>query len=405
MAEPSAAPANGKRRRALAIVVLVFALAGTGYGIYWWTVGRFYEYTDDAYAAGNVVQITPQVAGTVVAVRVDDTDYVKAGEPLVLLDRADARVALEEAEAQLARTVRQVRTLYAKDAELAATVTLRAAELAKAKDDLARRERAAGSGAVSAEDVQHARDAVRTAEAALEAAREQLAAGRALTDNTTVADHPDVQAAAARVHAAYIDYARTEIPAPVSGFVAKRSVQVGQRVAPGAPLMAVVPLNDVWVDANYKESQLADVRVGQPVELTADIYGDDVKYRGKVVGFGAGTGSAFALLPAQNATGNWIKVVQRLPVRIALEPKQLAAHPLQIGLSMRTYIDTHDRSGKRLIETARARNGQQTDVFAALDKLAAERVAAIIAANSGAAKPASAAHQPASRAAGSPHHG
>ncbi|HVB47573.1 MAG TPA: efflux RND transporter periplasmic adaptor subunit [Burkholderiales bacterium] len=389
MAEPATPAANGnaKRRYALAIVLLVFAMGGIGYGVYWWMVGRYYEYTDDAYVSGNVVQITPQVAGTVIAVRADDTDYVKAGEVLVQLDRADVKVALEQAEAQLARTVRQVRTLYANDGQLAATVTLRAAELSKAKDDLARRERAAASGAVSAEDVQHARDAVLTTQAVLAAAREQLAASRALTDNTTVADHPDVKAAAARVYAAFLDYARTEIPAPVSGFVAERNVQVGQRVAPGSPLMAVVPLGDVWVDANYKESQLADVRVGQPVELTSDVYGDDVEYRGTVVGFGAGTGSAFALLPAQNATGNWIKVVQRLPLRIALEPQQIAAHPLQIGLSMRAYIDIHDRSGKRLVKTVRTHAGQQTDVFASLDKRAAQRVAEIIAANS-AARPA-----------------
>jgi membrane fusion protein (multidrug efflux system) len=386
----SAAPApNGKRRRALAIVLVVFLLGGIAWGAYWWLVGRFYEFTDDAYVAGNVVQITPQVAGTVVAVRADDVDYVKAGEPLVELYRTDAKVALEQAEAQLARTVRQVRTLYANDAQLAATVTLREAELAKAKDDLARRERASGSGAVSAEDVQHARDAVRAAEATLAAAREQLAASRALTDNTSVADHPDVLAAAAKVHAAYVDYARTEIAAPVAGFVAKRSVQVGQRVTPGSALMAVVPLDEVWVDANYKETQLTDVRVGQPVEITADVYGDGVKYRGRVVGFSPGTGSAFALLPPENATGNWIKVVQRLPVRIALEREQLAAHPLQIGLSMRVYIDTHDRSGKRLVKTAERSAAQHTDVFAGLEKRADERVAAIIAANAGArrAKP------------------
>ena len=387
MAETAAVAPNGKRRRALAIVLVVFVLGGISWGAYWWLVGRFYEFTDDAYVAGNVVQIKPQVAGTVVAVRADDVDYVKAGEPLVELYRSDAKVALEQAEAQLARTVRQVRTLYANDAQLAATVTLREAELAKAKDDLARRQRASGSGAVSAEDVQHARDAVRTAEATLAAAREQLAAGRALTDNTTIADHPDVLAAAAKVHSAYIDYARTEIPAPVSGFVAKRSVQVGQRVAPGTPLMAVVPLDEAWVDANYKESQLADVRVGQPVELTADIYGGGVKYRGRVLGFSPGTGSAFALLPPQNATGNWIKVVQRLPVRIALEREQLAAHPLQIGLSMRVYIDTHDRGGKRLIKTAERSVAQQTDVFAGLEERADERVAAIIAANRGAQPP------------------
>lgn len=374
---------NRGRKRALLLVFLVFALAGVAYGWYWWTVARYYAYTDDAYVAGNVVQITPQVAGTVVSVRADDTDYVTAGETLVRLDGANAKIALARAEARLARTVRYVRTLFATNAQLAATVTLRDAKLANAMDDLARREHAAGSGAVSAEDVQHAHNAVRIAQAALLAAREQLAAAEALTDHTTVANHPDVKAAAAQVHTAYLDYARTRIPAPVSGFIAKRNVQVGQRVAPGTPLMAVVPLNEVWVNANYKETQLANVRIGQPVALTADMYGDSVKYRGRVVGFGAGTGSAFALLPAQNATGNWIKVVQRLPVRISLDPKQLTDHPLQIGLSMRVYIDTHDRSGSRLVDISHPRRGQKTDVFAAVNRRAERLVAEIIAANDG----------------------
>ncbi|HEX2648946.1 MAG TPA: HlyD family efflux transporter periplasmic adaptor subunit, partial [Burkholderiales bacterium] len=303
------------------------------------------------------------------------------GQPLVELDRADAKVALEQAEAQLARTVRSVRNLFATDSQIAAVVAQRDTELAKAREDLARRERASGSGAVSAEEVQHARDAIRSAEAVRNAAREQLSASRALVDRTTVADHPDVQSAAARVREAYLAYARTTLPAPVSGYVARRSVQVGQRVAAGAPLMAVVPLEDVWVDANFKEGQLVHVRTGQPVTLEADLYGGHVEYHGTVAGFGAGTGAAFALLPPQNATGNWIKVVQRVPVRIALDSKELARHPLQVGLSMRVEVDTHSREGVRMTADPRKAAGQATAVFEAQEKLADARVGEIIAAN------------------------
>ena len=375
---------NGKRKRLLLIIFGVFALAGLVWASYWAFVGRFHESTNDAYVGGNVVQITPQIAGTVVAIGADDTNFVTAGQPLVMFDKADAKVALTDAESKLAKTVREVRSMKATAQQLAATVELRQTDLAKAQDDLARREKIMDSGAVSAEDVQHARDALKTAQANLTAAEQQLAATRALVDNTTIANHPDVQNAAAQVRNAYLDFARTELPAPVSGFVAKRSVQVGQHVAAGTMLMAVVPLDQVWVDANFKESQLANVRVGQPVKLTADLYGGRVEYQGTVAGFGAGTGSAFALLPAQNATGNWIKVVQRLPVRIKLDPKQLAAHPLQIGLSMQVDVDTHDRGGARLTQTATAQ-AYQTDAFKSVDDLAAERIAAIIAANGGSA--------------------
>jgi len=381
---PAAAPNgnNGKRKRVLTMVLGAFALLGLLWAAYWAFIGRFRETTDDAYVGGNVVQITPQIAGTVVAIGADDTDFVKAGQTLVRFDKADARIALDDAESKLAKTVREVRNLKATSGQFAATVELRRADLARAQDDLARREKIIGSGAVSAEDVQHARDAVKTAQADLAAAEQQLAATRALVDNTTVADHPDVRNAAAQVRDAYLDYARTELPAPVSGFVAKRSVQVGQHVTPGTMLMAVVPLEQVWVDANFKEGQLANVRVGQPAALTADLYGGRVEYHGTVAGFGAGTGSAFALLPAQNATGNWIKVVQRVPVRIKFDPKELAEHPLQIGLSMQVKVDTHDRSGLRLTQTANAQS-YQTDAFRSADALAAERIAAIIAANGG----------------------
>jgi membrane fusion protein (multidrug efflux system) len=377
------APGNGKRRRALLAVLLVFLLAGAGWSTWWWVVGRWSETTDDAYVHGNVVQVTPQVAGTVVAVRADDTDYVKAGDELVRLDPADAQVALEQAEAQLARTVRQVRALYAGDAQMAAAVRQRESELRRARQDLARRREAAGDGAVSAEEIAHAGDAIADKRAALAAAREQLRAGKALTEGTSVQNHPEVRVAAAKVHEAYLAASRTSIPAPVSGYVARRSVQVGQRVAAGAALMAVVPLEDVWAEANFKESQLADVRIGQPVKVVADLYGDRVEYHGRVSGFAAGTGAAFALLPAQNATGNWIKVVQRVPVRIALDPKELASHPLQVGLSLAVQIDTHERGGPRLTREPSGAQAQSTAVFDANERRATEAVQRIIRENAG----------------------
>jgi membrane fusion protein (multidrug efflux system) len=372
---------NGRRRTLIAAVLAVFALAGIAYGLYWALVARYLQSTDDAYVSGNIVQITPQIAGTVIGIRVDDTQFVQAGQTLVELDPADAKVALDRAEAELARTVREVRNLFATTAQLRASVDLQQSDLARAEEDFTRRQRLGASGAVSGEELQHAHDAVRSAQAALAAAQQQLEANRARTDRTTVEDHPDVKAGAARVRDAYLTYARTTLPAPVAGFVAKRSVQLGQRVNPGTPLMAVIPLDAVWVDANFKEAQLAGMRIGQPVSLTADLYGGKIDYHGRVAGFGAGTGSAFAVLPAQNATGNWIKIVQRVPVRIALDPKELTAHPLQVGLSMQAEVDTHDRSGARLPQVAAPPQDYTTSVFGTLEDKANERVKSIIAAN------------------------
>ena len=343
------------RKKALLAVTGVFAVGAIAFGAYWATALRHAQSTDDAYVNGNVVQITSQVPGTVIAVAADDTDFVKAGTPLVELDTADAKVALEQAESNLAKTQRQVRNLYATSAQLAATVRQRDAERARAEDDLHRRERLAASGFISKEALQHDRTSLSVADAASSAARQQLAAQQALVDNTTIDSHPDVRAAAARVREASLALSRTTIAAPVSGYVAKRAVQLGQRVAPGAPLMAVISLDDVWVDANFKEGQLKQMRVGQPVKLTADLYGNKLEYHGKVAGFGAGTGGAFALLPAQNASGNWVKIVQRVPVRISLERDELAAHPLQVGLSMQVAVDTHDQSGDRLPHVAQNR--------------------------------------------------
>ncbi|WP_333997947.1 efflux RND transporter periplasmic adaptor subunit [Burkholderia cepacia] len=380
---------NGKRKRMMTLLVAVIVIAAIAYGLYYFLVARFHEGTDDAYVNGNVVQITPQVTGTVIAVKADDTQTVKAGDPLVVLDPADSQVALQQAEANLAQTVRQVRGLFVNDDQYRAQVALRQSDLSKAEDDLRRRVAVAQTGAVSQEEISHARDAVRAAQASLDASQQQLASNRALTANTTIASHPNVMAAAAKVRDAYLANARNVLPAPVTGYVAKRSVQVGQRVSPGTPLMSVVPLNAVWVDANFKEVQLKHMRIGQPVELTADIYGSSAVYHGKVVGFSAGTGSAFSLLPAQNATGNWIKVVQRLPVRIELDPKDLAKHPLRIGLSMQVDVDIKDERGDQLVNAPNT--VYETNVFAKYGDEADAEIARIIAENAGGSAPAPAA--------------
>ncbi|MCA3838209.1 HlyD family efflux transporter periplasmic adaptor subunit [Burkholderia sp.] len=372
--------ATRRRRLLLALLGVAVVASSVAYGVYYLTYARYHEATDDAYVSGNLVQLTPQVAGTVVSVNADDTQIVRAGDRVVTLDNADAKVALGNAEATLGQTVRQVSSLYVNNDLYAANVEQKQSDLTRAQDDLRRRQAVADTGAVSAEDIAHARDAVAAARAALDAARQQAQANRALTDRTTIDQHPNVQAAASKVRDAYLACARNVLPAPVTGYVAKRSVQVGQRVSPGTPLMAIVPLDGVWVDANYKESQLRNMRIGQPVTLTADVYGSKVEYHGRVVGFSAGTGSAFASLPAQNATGNWIKIVQRLPARIQLDQKELEAHPLRIGLSMDVDVDTRDNTGPQL--GAAMNTSYRTDVFAEYGAQADAEIERIIAQNS-----------------------
>jgi len=390
--ETSITAAGAKRRKWLTAVAATIAVAAGAYGTYYAAVMRHYESTDNAYVQGDLVQITPQVSGTVISIGADDTDFVKSGQELVKLDTADAQVALDQAEAQLGQTVREVRSLYSSNGTLAAQVALREADvekarsdLAKADDDVQRRAALTSSGAVGKEEFNHAtaqlvstRSAVAAAQAALASARQQLATNQTLTDGTSAEAHPNVQRAAARVREAYIALHRTVLPAPVDGYVAKRGVQVGQRVAPGAPLMAVIPLRGVWVDANFKESQLRNLRIGQPVVLAADIYGRKVEYHGKIAGLGAGTGSAFSLLPAQNATGNWIKIVQRVPVRIEMLPDELAAHPLRVGLSMDVTVDVRDVSGNMLANAQRNRPVASTDVFDELQRDADTRVRQIV---------------------------
>ncbi|MDR2112932.1 MAG: HlyD family efflux transporter periplasmic adaptor subunit [Candidatus Accumulibacter sp.] len=387
---PSIPPAenSGKRRRALLLLTLLLLAVGLACGEYWRRVLRWQETTDDAYVAGHIVQITPQVGGTVKAVFADDTDAVEAGDALVALDDADSRVALDQAEAALAQAVRTVRALYADNAALRAQVAARQAEAERLHADWARRAALVDSGAVAREEAERARDTLRAARSALTAAREQWAANRALTEGTEITRHPGVLLAAAKVEEAWLAWSRSRIDAPVSGLVAKRGVQIGQRVAAGAPLMAVAPLATLWVDANFKEVQLGRMRIGQPVTLRADYYGADVRYRGRVVGLAAGTGSAFALLPAQNATGNWIKVVQRVPVRIELEADELAAHPLRIGLSMRATVDIRDNGGEIVASARKIAKAlppdERTPSGGALDQARA-RIAEIIREHGGAA--------------------
>ncbi len=396
-AAASPATPNPKRKKALGWVAAVVVVAGIAYGVYWALVLNHYESTDNAYVQGNVVQLTPQIGGTVIAINADDTDHVKAGQLLVKLDPSDAQVALDQAEAQLAQTVREVRGLYTNNSTLRAQIALREADLARARseearaqDDVARRTPLLATGAVGKEEFNHttatltaAKSSVSAAQAGVLAAREQLASNQTLTDGIAVEQHPNVLRASARVREAYLAVRRAELLAPVDGYVAKRSVQLGQRVAAGTPLMSVIALNQVWIEANFKESQLKNLRIGQPVTLQADVYGKKVEYDGKIEGMGAGTGAAFALLPAQNATGNWIKVVQRVPVRIALDPKALTDHPLRVGLSMDAKVDISQTNGAMLADGSRASTLTHTKVFDDSTSAADAEVNRIIAANAG----------------------
>ncbi|MGK8196343.1 HlyD family secretion protein [Burkholderia cepacia] len=325
-------------------VVLVAALARIAY---WLLSDRYYEDTDDAYVAGSIVQVAAQIPGSVTDVVVADTQAVRAGQTLVKLDDTEASVAFAQAKAQLAQAVRQVA-----NAKISNTMYVEAVNARRADLSLAQRAFAARSGAsveiVAPEELARARAAVAGAQANLAAAQAQLDAARALGTRLPVDENPAVVQAAAQFKLAYRNLKRTTIVAPVDGTIGQRSVQVGQQVGPGVPLMSIVQLNRLWIEANFKEGQIRHMRIGQPVEVVSDLYGSRVTYRGRVQGFSAGTGSAFSMLPSQNAAGNWIKVVQRVPVVIALEPRDLAAHPLRVGLSMRATVDTHDRNGHAL---------------------------------------------------------
>ncbi len=352
-----------KRKIMLVLLAIVVILAGAGVWAYHELYGRWNESTDDAYVNGNVVEITPLVTGTVVSIGADDGDLVHEGQVLINFDPNDAEVGLQSAQANLARTVRQVRGLYSNVDGMKAQVNAQQAEVQKAQDNFNRRKNLAAGGAISQEELSHARDDLTSAQNALANARQQLKTTSALVDDTVVSSHPDVMSAAAQLRQAYLTNARSTLIAPVTGYVAKRTVQLGQRVQPGTALMAVIPLDQLWIDANFKETQLRDMRIGQPVDIEADLYGSDVKYSGTIDSLGAGTGSAFALLPAQNATGNWIKIVQRVPVRIHINAEELARHPLRVGLSTQVDVNLHDQSGPVLAQQPPQKASFSTNVY------------------------------------------
>jgi membrane fusion protein (multidrug efflux system) len=349
-----AAPAGAPKARKLALLALggVVVLGLGGWGLKATVFAAPQEETDDAYVAGDVVAITSREAGTITALHADNTESVKRGQPLLDLDSSTADANLAAAEAELGRSVREVRSRFARVDETQAQILKASDDLTRTNSDLTRRKGAASEGAVSGEEVDHAGEAVRAASAALALARSQHAEAEAAVQGAGVESNPDVLAAIAAVRRAAIVRNHMHLTAPEDGVIAQRNVQLGQQVAPGAPLMAVVPLRHVWIDANFRETQLADLRVGQPVTITSDAYGSKTVFHGKVLGLGAGSGNAFALLPPQNATGNWIKIVQRLPVRIGLDPRELDRDPLRIGLSVTVKVDTADHSGPPVARAA-----------------------------------------------------
>jgi membrane fusion protein (multidrug efflux system) len=359
---PEAKRARKKRNHMLLSLAVVFCIIGLLWFLYWLIWGRFEEYTDDAYVNGNQVRLMPQVSGTITAIYTDDTQYVQEGQTVIQLDNADTFIALERAQANLADTVRDVRQLFDNVIQAQQMVNLRYADLQKASLDLKRREGLVGEKAISREEMQHYMTSFQAAQAQYNFAKSQFNTAFAQIENTSLYTHPKVLRARVDVKNAYLNFQRTTILAPASGYVAKRSAQVGEQVTPGTSLLAIVPLNQVWVDANYKETQLMRLRIGQPVEITVDAYNGRV-FHGRVHGLSAGTGSAFDLLPPQNATGNWIKIVQRLPVKIDLDPNELKEHPLHIGLSVRTTAKTYKLDGKILDETVSDKAYFATDVY------------------------------------------
>lgn len=371
-----------KRNRLTYAILLVALVVALLVGIWWVFWGQYEQVTEDAYVEGNVVLVTAQVAGTAVGIQADTTDMVKAGQLLVALNPIDAELALDKSKASLAQAVRAVRGQFASKDQLQALLAQRQSELVLARSEHQRRRDLAQSGAIATEEWQAAQQALAGAEAAVAAAKNQLSAGRALVDHASIETHPNVTAAVAALREAYIQAARTHIVAPVAGMVTKRNVQVGQHVAAGSSLMAIVPLTQVWVSANFKESQLRDLRQGQPAELVAEMYGQEMVYHGTVMGMDAGTGSAFALLPAQNATGNWIKVVQRVPVRIALDPQEVQQYPLRIGLTMKVTVLTQARGARQDLSLATVQpQAYETRVFADELAKANELIDGIIQAN------------------------
>ena len=376
---PDQAPA--KRNRAPLILLAVLLIAGVAFGIEHVIVGRNHATTDDAYVDGNLVRLTPQVSGTVLAINADETQFVQQGQLLVQLDPRDSEVALAQAKASLAQTVREVAQLFANERRDAATVSAQQTQFEQASQDLARDRTLVAAHGVSAEALQHDQHAQSGAHDALEQAQATLEATHAAISGTTPQDHPRVLQAEANLRSAWLAAARAKVLSPVSGYVVRRSVQLGEQVTPGSEMLAIVPVDSMWIDANFKENQLSGLRIGQPVQVSADMYGSHVEYHGKVLGLTAGTGSALAVLPAQNASGNWIKIVQRLPVRIGLDPKELEQHPLFLGLSTDVDVDIHDQDGAAISKQASWPSALSTEAYAAQDAGVEDAIRDIVSSN------------------------
>jgi membrane fusion protein (multidrug efflux system) len=371
----ASAPAatNGKRRNILMLIAAIFIVLGMLWGAYWVLVLAKREQTDDAYVNGNKVVISAQISGTVIAVLADDTQLVKAGQVLVRLDPVDAQTNLSRTASALAQTVREVRQEKSTADQYDSLIDTRRLELARAQADLVKREPLLAERAIAPEEVRHARESVEMARAALTQAVRQARSSHALVDGTQVADNPSVLQAKAAYRDAWIAAERNAVVAPVTGYVAERSVQLGQHIQAGQALMTVIPLNSLWVDANFKEVQLRHLRIGQPAEVRSDLYGGSFIFHGHVKGMSAGTGAVFSLLPAQNASGNWIKVVQRVPVRIQIDDADLVKSPLRVGLSATVTVDTTTRNGPVLAAEAGGAPVGDTQVYTQdLDKANAE---------------------------------
>ncbi len=380
-AAPSPRPAAN--RRPLVVIGAIALVAVVAWSIYYVGFMRGHVTTDDAYVNGNLVRLTPQVSGTVIAINTDETQFVHRGQTLVQLDPRDTEVALEQAKANLAQAVRDVAQLFAEEARDAAAVETQQVQLAQANQDVLRDQPLIAVHGVSAETLQHERNSIDSARAGLKQAKATLESARAAIAGTTPETHPRVRQAEAALRTAWLAAARTKVVAPVSGYVVRRSVQLGQQVTPATEMLAIVPVESMWVDANFKENQLSGLRIGQPVSVSADMYGSRVRYHGRVLGLTPGTGSALAVLPAQNASGNWIKIVQRLPVRIGLDPKELESHPLFLGLSTDIDVDVRDQSGGALSKQPAWSAALDTDVYSAQDAGADAAINEILAANLG----------------------
>ncbi|MBD2815439.1 multidrug efflux MFS transporter periplasmic adaptor subunit EmrA [Xenorhabdus sp. Flor] len=352
-----------QRRNIMIFLTLLFLILGTIYAIYWLIFSRHQQETDNAYVAGNQIQITSQVAGSVTTIYFDNTDFVKSGRVLIQLDPKDAELTLTKAKNELAAAVRKTQQQMVDSKKYQAIIEQKKIALRKAQNDFNRRKILGRQDAIGQEELQHSYESVALAQADLDVAIEQYNSNQAIILNTPLEKQPAVEKAASGVHDAWLNLQRTKIVSPVDGYVSRRNVQIGSRINMGTPLMAIVPATNMWIEANFKETQLSNMRIGQPAKITSDFYGDGIVYTGKVVGLDMGTGSAFSLLPAQNASGNWIKVVQRLPVRIELEPEQLKQHPLRIGLSTKVIVDTADTNGMTLSTTERIKPAYHTNAL------------------------------------------